>query len=332
MKWEALLEAHINFEMRAFEPDQLEQSVRLEVDRIFSLVGSLKIQDVVTEKQIETAIQEVRNRQVPPDAQTFFDLLATRSIELSKSSNETLSDLTTKDIQKQWTEVLINSNELRSDVARDFARSVFFKKLISEVLFFSLRRFMSEENALTKNIPGVASLLKFGQNLVNQTLPGLDENVSRALRDFINKNIDNVSRYAETVLTAEMDEKMLREIADGFWDDFSTRPLSRFSDDLKQMQNQKVKDAANATWEHFKKTDLFDRIIRMLYRAFLDHYGSLEIQTALANSGFDRGAVVDSITQGVIPGVQASVANGSLRSYVSERLRRFYESDVAQNI
>lgn len=332
MKWEALLEAHINFEMRAFESGQLEESVRSEVDRAYSLIGPIKIKDAITESHIEAAIQEIRNRNVPDDAQTFFDLLATRAIDLVKSSNETLADLTTKDIQRQWTDVLVHSNELRSDVARDFARSVFFKKLISEVLFFSLRRFMSDENALTKNIPGVASLLKFGQNLVNQTLPGLDENVSRALREFINKNIENVSRYAETVLTAEMDEKMLREIADGFWDDFSTRPLSRFSTDLKQMQNDQVKQAANASWEHLKKTALFDRTLRMAYTAFLEHYGSLEIQTALSNSGFDRTAVVDQVTKAITPGVQAALANGTLRTYVSDRLRRFYESEEAQKI
>ncbi|MCE9596721.1 MAG: hypothetical protein K8S54_02010 [Spirochaetia bacterium] len=332
MKWEALLQAHINFEMQAFEPDQLHGSVRAEVDRVFTLIGPLKIRDVVTDAQIEAAIQEVRNRPVPADAQTFFDLLATRSIDLVKSGNETLADITTPEIQKQWTEVLVASSELRSDVARDFARSLFFKKLISEVLFFSLRRFMSDENALTKNIPGVASLLKFGQNLVNQTLPGLDENVSKALRDFINKNMENVSRYAETVLTAEMDEKMIRELADGFWDDFSGRPLSRFSNDVKQLQNDQVKNATNASWEHFKKTDLFGRLLRTASQAFLEHYGSLEIQAALANSGFDRSAVVDSITQAAIPGVQASVSNGSLRSYVSDRLRRFYESDAAQKI
>jgi len=191
---------------------------------------------------------------------------------------------------------------------------------------------LSEDNMLAKNIPGVSQLFKFGQNLVNQTLPGLDENVSRVIKEFIGKNMDNVSKYAETVLIGEMDEKLIRELANGFWDDMKTRRVSQLATDLGQLQNEQVLDALDATWRQLRTTPLFEKIVRSLVDSFIKHYGDTEIRGALETVGVGREKIVMRITEAVTPAIERGVQSGKLAEIIKKRLGAFYLSSQASAI
>ncbi len=328
-KLENLLQAHIDHEMKVWED---EASLRKELEFLFDWALSMKIGDVLSRSQIDSVIKEIRETSATEDTRLFFTNTVQRLRKVASESKDTTATLTTKEIHDSWVEVLIKSNDLRSDIGRDFARSLFFKKLISEVLYFSIRRFLSEDNMVAKSIPGMSSLFKFGQDLVNKTMPSLDENVSRIVRDFISRNMDSVSGYAETVLTSQMDEKMIRELADGFWNDMADRPISKLAQDLLPLQDENVSRAAEATWDHFRKTDFFEKIVHAVLESWFDHYETMDIKKVLENAAVSRQRALDTIFRIARHALQSAAKNGKLRELLRRRLSSFYESPAAESI
>ncbi len=328
-KLNQLLEAHIDHEMGQWESPE---AVLREIEGAFDALGSLKVGEVFPHGHIDLAIAEIRVLSVNSDIRLFLQKAVKGLRKAASESKETTDRLTTKQIHDQWVDVLVESKNLRTDVARDFARSLFFKRLMSEVLVFSIRRFLSEDNSIAKSIPGVSSLFKFGQNLVNQAMPNLDENIGRVVRDFVGKNSESMASYAEKVLTTEMDEKMIREIADGLWDDMAKRPISRLADDLEPLQGDNVAEAIAASWKHFQQTSLFEKLIRSLLESFLDHYGQMEIQAAFEKAGWNREKLIAATAPFIQTAVAAAVKNGGLREMLKRRLSGFYESDAAKAI
>lgn len=328
-KLKQLFEAHVEHEMEQWGSPE---ALRREIEFAFDTLGALKVGDVFQRSQIDLAIAEIRGMSVSPDALTFLQNAVKGLRKAASESRETTDRLTTKEIHNQWVNVLIESKNLRTDMARDFARSLFFKRLMSEVLVFSIRRFLSEDNSIAKSIPGVSSLFKFGQNLVSQAIPNLDENIGRVVRDFVGKNIDSMSSYAEKVLTTEMDEKMIREISDALWDDLAKRPISRLADDLEPLQGENVSHAITASVKHFQQTTLFEKLLRALFESWFDHYEDMEIKAALEKGGITREKFISTVLPFAEPAVTAAVESGALREIVRKRLQGFYESDAAKSI
>lgn len=332
-KARALLEAHVQYELAQFAEDRIESSLRAELELIFDYAAGRSVEDLVPRAQaVEWILAELKEARLSPDSLAFLASASDSLIAAAEKSPEHIGDLIRKEDHERAVDVLIESSQMRADMSRDFARSMFFRRLISEVLFFSIKRFLGEDNILAKSIPGVSSLFKFGQNLVNQAMPNLDENVTRVIKDFISKNMDSVVRYTETVLTGQMDDKLIRELADSFWEDVEKRPVAQIAADYKQVPGARVQDASNSFWNHLRGTEFASRMARTAVEAWFDFFGKRQIGSVLAEAAWPRERVIDAAIKGALPIFKDARDNGALEKILRRRLEGFYSSPQASAI
>jgi hypothetical protein len=327
----ALLEAHMKHELAQFSNERIESSLRGEIEFIYDYAAARTVQDLLPRASVtEWILEELRQAQASPDTLQFLSTASDRLIQAAIASPEKIGDLVRKEDHERAVDILIESSQMREDMSRDFARSMFFRRLISEVLFFSIKRFLGEDNILAKSIPGVSSLFKFGQNLVNQAMPNLDENMTRVIKDFIGKNMDSVVRYTETVLTGQMDDKLIRELADSFWEDIEKRPISQIASDTRQVPNARIQDASNSFWNHLRGSDFARRIVRTALDAWFDFYGTRQIGKVLDEAGWPRDRIVEGALKAALPAFTDARDSGSLEKILRRRLEGFYSSPEAQ--
>lgn len=326
----ALLEAHVQYELSLFSSERIESSLRGEIGSIYDYAAARNVQDLLPRASItDWILTELKQAQASPDMLAFLGTASDRLISAAQASREKVGDLVRREDHERAVDILIESSQMREDMSRDFARSMFFRRLISEVLFFSIKRFLGEDNILAKSIPGVSSLFKFGQNLVNQAMPNLDENMTRVIKDFINKNMDSVVRYTETVLTGQMDDKLIRELADSFWEDLEKRPVSQIASDYKQVPVARVQDASSSFWNHLRSTDFAGRIVRTAVDAWFEFYGSRQIGAVLGEAGWSRERVIDGALKAALPVFADARERGALEQILRRRLEGFYSSAEA---
>ncbi len=326
----ALLEAHVKHELSQFSNERLESSLRGEIEMIYDYAAARQVQDLLPRESVtDWILSELKQAQASPDTLAFLGTASDRLLAAASASPEKIGDLVRREDHERVVDILIESSQMREDMSRDFARSMFFRRLISEVLFFSIKRFLGEDNILAKSIPGVSSLFKFGQNLVNQAMPNLDENMTRVIKDFISKNMDSVVRYTETVLTGQMDDKLIRELADSFWEDLEKRPVSQIASDYKQVPGARVQDASNSYWNHLRSTDFAGRIVRAAVDAWFEFYGQRQIGAVLSETGWPRDRIVDGALKAALPVFADARENGALERILRRRLEGFYSSPEA---
>ncbi|HMU85214.1 MAG TPA: hypothetical protein PKE49_08720 [Leptospiraceae bacterium] len=327
-----LLEAHKQFEISRLSKDRIEDTISRETSAILDSIGSLTIEQVLSREEIrQYAVHEFQTAPVNQDARSLLTRAGENMLAVVQKSPAKLGELTTREVHDSVVEIVISSRDLRNNLAHDFVQSPLFKKILSDILYQAIRSFLSEDNALTK-LPGVSSLFKFGQNLVNQTLPGLDENMGRVIREFIAKNIDNLTRYAESMLTGQLDEKSIRELAEHIWADYKEQKVSKFAADAGQIKSEDVSAAASLFWEHFRKTELGRDLAGAAVDAFFDHAGKKTIETALSDAGFHRERIVQTLVKGAAPGIVRAVESGAMGKYLDAKLGEFYNSKEAGEI
>lgn len=332
-KTRSLLEAHVQHELSQFSEGQIESSLRAEIELIYDYAAGRNVEDLFPRAQVtEWILAELKEARLSPDALSFLSTASDSLVAAAEKSSERIGDLIRKEDHERAVDVLIESSQMRADMSRDFARSMFFRRLISEVLFFSIKRFLGEDNILAKSIPGVSSLFKFGQNLVNQAMPNLDENVTRVIKDFISKNMDSVVRYTETVLTGQMDDKLIRELADSFWEDVEKRPVAQIAADYKQVPGARVQDASNSFWNHLRGTEFAARMTGTAVNAWFDFFGKRPIGAILAEAEWPRSRVIDAALKGALPILSDARQNGALEKILRRRLEGFYSSSAAASI
>lgn len=328
---ERLLEAHTDFVCAQYAPGQIEGTLRKHGGQLFDFAAHQPLESLVDrswlKERILAALRETRAAGLVPFAAFAQKKLA----EAAGAGKETAGDLVRKVDHDRIVDILIESKGAREEMARDFARSMFFRRMISEVLFFSIRRFLGEDNVLAKSVPGVSSLFKIGQNLVNQAMPNLDENISKGIKDFIGKNMDHVVRYTETVLTGQMDDRLVRELADSFYEDFKSRPVAGAATDFLQSADR-ANTAAEDFWNHLKSTDFASRMILAAVDAWFEFYGKKTAAEALGDAGWDREKTVTILAEAARKPVTAAVESGFLKAAVRAELALFYSSPEAAAI
>ena len=334
MEWkdksQKLLEAHVKYELSRLDRETMLASVSSDLSLVYDWIGSQKMNRVFNrEKSIEFIKREMAENNAVDETLTFLDAAVESILKAGMARTESVADLLDKAAYDSCIELVITSKDLREDFSREFARSLFFRRLISEILFFSLKAFLTEDNVFAQKIPGVSSLFKFGQNLVNKTMPGLDENVSRTVKDFINGNMDNVVKYTESIMTNQMDEKLLRELASDFWNDFSKRPASKLASDFNEMRGPHMNEAVRSFWIAFKKTEFFAELISASVRAWFDRYGEMELRSMLPLVGWNRERTIQALAEAIAPVIEEGIQSGQLESLIRERLKGFYSSELA---
>src|SRR6185295_388608 len=136
---EKLLDAHVAHEMRLFESANLRASVTGELENLYDWIGGMKVREVIPNNVADLIIAELKAVPVTKETHAFVDRASKDLLAVALASEDTVAGLISPEIRDQWVEVLIASSNLRDDLSRDFVRSLFFKRLIAEILFFSLR-------------------------------------------------------------------------------------------------------------------------------------------------------------------------------------------------
>ncbi len=328
-----LLAAHRDFEIARLRPDRINETIAKEIHAALDAGGSIPVEQILSREDLANFIvREFQTAPVSEDGRAFLTKAGENIRKLLQQSPEKVEDLTTRAVHDRWVEILISSRDMRNNLAHDLVQSPLFRKLLSDILYQAIRSFLSEDNALAKSIPGMSSLFKFGQNLVSQTLPGLDENMGRVIRDFVGKNMEGLSRYAESILTAQMDEKSIRELGEHFWNDYKEQKVSKFAADMQQVKSEDAADAVSMFWEHFRKTELGANLVRSAVNSWFDHYGPKSIETALADAGMNRDRLISAATTAAGPVIARAVESGAVEKYLDQKLKEFYNSPEAQQL
>lgn len=216
--------------------------------------------------------------------------------------------------------------KVRMDIVRLILESPIYSELISDVLYHGIKDYVLKENPLTKNVPGVSSLMKLGAKGLNKAMPKLEETAETTIKKFINANLRSSVDLSERILNNALSENNIRSIADHFWSTLSEKQFSRAK---KYVEEDKVNDTARLVeefWFEIREAEYLHNMIHQIVDYIFANYGERTVSDLFNNLGYDQAFVVPELQKMLPDLLQREAVQELLKQRIRANLRDFYSS------
>jgi hypothetical protein len=325
--FQAMLDAHVRFELARWTDENLRAMLAEEVEALFTWLGATRLKDVVSPAQMLAWVQQALTAApITPEMVASLRESVHVAHEFLQEDATPLGALLSRPLFDRIVTGASGMEGLRREITHQVVNSTVYTMLISNVLYHGIKGFVMTENGFAQKIPGASSLLKFGQSALNAASPQAEKQIDSQLIRFIHDNIQETLRESERFLNGKLDEKELRKVADEVWTTNAPAPVSHFAAHVHGDAVDAFVALAVDFWLHLRATPFFaDLLEQIVHNLYLQH-GKKPLAALLAELGLTQEAAVAAVYPIAAAWAEQGLRDGYLEARVRSRLAAFYAS------
>ncbi len=324
-----LLDLHLQHELACFETDAFTAWFKDESDRLFAWVRQVPLNEVVTSEQVRGVVERnVVHQEIPGAVAEIAGEAATHLFSADLQKRTALKEVMDGKRFEQFVDQLLQLHEQRRRGVEHIIDLPVYRDLISGVLYQAITRYIYESNVLSKNIPGVASMLKLGKHLVSKTAPGLEGVVEDSVRNYIAKNISFLIRESKAFLQESMTDEQLKNSAMDLWDQLEDKTMYDFLEGMDSMDLSELISIGYEFWLEFRKTDYFRESQALVVDYFFGKYGNAPLGQLFDDFLITPQRVQEEFACFAPRILQTLREGGHLEALLRRRLESFYHSQA----
>ncbi|RZU38132.1 hypothetical protein EV700_2709 [Fluviicoccus keumensis] len=228
---------------------------------------------------------------------------------------------------KHYTAIVENiasRDKLRNDIIHTIVGNPVYGRLLSDVIYDAISDYM-QHNPLTKNVPGMSSLMKMGKGLVEGA-------GGSAVKGYLQKNIQAIVGRSERTIQNILDGKQIHSVAEQLWHKARVLPLSTVRQYFGDKDIDQMAYVVEEAWNHVRRTDYVRAQVKTGIDGWFARNGSRNAGAVLADIGISREILMAEIKVHARVIVGEMIASGFLEARVCEQLAAFYGSDVVSGL
>ena len=329
---ENLLELHIQHELQNFQTDQVVAILKNESENIFSWLRDIKLQNLVTADQIKQVIQQnVVEENVPDAIAEMAGEAASKLFNSKKHQKTRLNEIISREQFEDFIDKLLELKEQRNNGIDKVIDLPIYIDLISGVLYKAIIRYIVDSNLISKNIPGVSSMLKMGRSMVNKTVPKLGGGVEDSVRSYITDSLDFILEESKSFFEESVTEEELKTSAMELWSIIESKPLSEFQEGMSSLDLSEFVALGYDFWLQFRKSSYFKHCYKTVVDYFFRKYGKSPFSELLDDLAITPERAMVEIER-FAPQVLETLNEGEfLEGLIRRHLEKFYLSPAAIN-
>ncbi len=323
---DAMLAAHIQYELDQLAPPQLAAALRGEIGALYAFLREMQVSDLIGQDQLHAFLRRnLLERPLPAEALDFLRENVMVALELAQDEQAPLETFVPRQVYDRVVENLAAMQSTRRMLTHQIVNSSIYSRLIANVLYHGIKSFLVSEHGVARTIPGAAAFVRLGQNALNAAAPQLEKNVDRQLLAFVNDNSRQLIADSETFLNRTLDEALIRRLGDEVWEAAAGEPLARLTAALDRRSVDGWAEAANDLWLHLRTTPLVDDILQAVVRSFFLRYGKRNVADLLDLLGLTEDTAAQELQTWIEPLAQSALASGYWEKRIRARLEPFYD-------
>ncbi len=330
---QALLELHVQHELRAFELEQFLAWTQSELQLLWPQLSRIRLEEFVPRAAVLNTIQRnVIDPEIPGAIAEIAGECAAGLFEADFHLKTRMSDIISS---RQLEEMVDKALELQ--VPRDAWLSNLIKQpvygqLISDVVYRALVRYLTRDNVLSKKVPGVKKMVSLSTRMVNKTLPKLEGAVEQSVKAFIADNTGVLLAQSQEFLSQALADEELKEFALSFWQLVEGKSLGEIQQGISNVDLSEFVVLGYEFWLKYRQSAYFKQASEFVVNHLFDKYG----QEPLAEL-FDDFHVVPELIQGELQEFAPTVLRqlkekGVIEQVLRRRLGAFYGSPEVANV
>ncbi len=324
---QAMLEAHVKFEVDRLTGSGLAQTITQEVPAFFDWLDTTSLADLITPKAAaKLFLSTTETIELTPDA---AEMLATvvRGVHVAAMKDKSkLRDVVSHESFEQVAGSVAQMAELRAAVTAQITTNEVYASLISHVLYQGIKNYLQAENVIARKVPGASTLMRMSQNAINSAAPKLEQAVDRQLTAFVNSNIQDSIRDSKSYLDKVLDDELIRTVVAEVWESNADSTIAEFAALVPPDSVDDFVAAGNTAWIHLRQTKLFATLVQKAVTTLFAEYGDRPLGELAAQAGIGRDHVADLLTQVLTPVLGKAAADGYLETRIRQHFAAFYDS------
>ena len=332
-KAKQLLDAHVKYELALFTGEALTETLHTEVEALYDWLEDVTLEDLSSVDEVVRIIKtHIFSRPIPDDLLEFVKETGGQIYAYMKENKVKGSDFISKKLFDQLTEQTDAKRRVRQQALKKILNMSLYGKLLSEVLFHSIKDFMTTENPIAKKIPGASKFFKMGQDFVSHNFGGLEAGVEKNIKSFLEKQINVSVKQSEEFLNKGLDSDLYQTLLEEVWEIISEQELYKGMDIVGKESIEELEPLIKQVWEHLRRTSVLVDLVKVGVEAFFERYGSKELKTLFVENGWDKAKFSEEATRGLKPVFEKAVASGLIQKRLQAHLKKFYQSEELLNI
>jgi hypothetical protein len=318
---EAMLTAHVQFELNQWSGEQLAITLAEEIAALFRWLDSVELEEVVDRSQVQEFFSRFVSQAEVPDEMIDDVSEVIRSIHEAALQDQTpIRDLIRKHDFDRLADAAIGMQDARAAITNQVTNSEVYSRLIAHVLYQGIKNYLIADGGIARRVPGASSLMKLGKGALTTAAPNFEKSVDRQLTAFVNANIQDSIRESRTYLDSALDAELLGTVADEVWEQNADATIADAAALLSAGSLADFVESGRNTWFHLRSTSAFQEISTRVIDDFFSRHGDRSIAAIFADSGITTDELADLISKYASPGVARAVDDGNFEERIRNRL------------
>lgn len=329
----ALLEQHVKHELASLKGAKLRRFLATEVDELFGYAGTITLNRLTSVEQVMGVIQRiVIDMELDAGIPEMAAEMATEVLNAPVQRTSRLRDIITREQATGFLEEALELRHQRERVISEIMAHPVYQELVSNVVYQGVVNYLYEDNLITKSVPGVGSMMKFGKRMANRAVPGLDESFERRFKAWLADSLPGLIARSEQFLNRALTDDELRDSVMAVWVSLEDRTIEELHEGLGDVQLQEFVVLGYEFWLQFRKTEYFEGCARAVVEHLFTMYGDRPVIELLGDVGVGHDLVMAEVDALAVPVIDVLREEGYLEALIRRRLEPFYKSAAAKKL
>ncbi len=325
-----LFEAHVAHELAIFNPKRFESFLDKEIKHVLSHANQTKLKDWLGPETIKELVHEhVVEAAIPGSIADIAGQLSESVFTSDFHKKTTLKQILSRAQFEEFVDKALELKEQRNNGLDKLIDLPIYTDLISGILFQSIIHYIYENNLISKNVPGVSSLLKAGKKFMHKAAPNLGSGIEDSVRSYIANSLELIIIESKAFLSESVSEEDLKDSAMALWERIEDTPLSKFQKGMSSLDLTEFIALGYNFWLSFRKTTYFKSCYETAINVFFDIYSEYTLEELLEEFQVTPKKISSEIKRFSPLLMKGLSASGYLESAVRRHLQEFYSSPAA---
>lgn len=323
---ERLRAAHKAFEHRQWQGQSGQARLARGIDHVWAWADRVTLAELVSQATLTEAVRRAAlTRNLPAELAAMIGAIAEDVLRDPVHRDTRVGDVLDPVRFDDGVALFVSLETLRARLFEYLLDSPVYSALASDLLYQGIKDYIFSDSGAIQSIPGVSRLIRGSSSAVARRMPGLEAQVEKRVRSYIQNNTSRVLARSRSYLLASLDGARIHALADELWADTADRPLA-VAELLSPAELQRLVDYGLALWRDLRESEYVDALVERSVQSFYIHYGEHTLTTLLTLIGLDR-ATLDAEAAALGPELLAALADtGLLDTLIADQLDEFYDS------
>ena len=328
-----LLELHVKHELAALKGAKCRKFLHTEVQELYGLASRVTLRPAVTEEQIMGVIRRlVVNMELDGGIPELAGEMAAKVAAAPVQSTTRLGDVLSREQLTGFVEEILVLREHRERLISEVMAHPVYQELVSNIVYHGIINYIYEDNLISRSVPGVGSMMKFGKRMATKAVPGIDETFERRIKSYLSDSLPGLIGRSEQFLNKALSDSELHDSIMAIWKGVEDRTLEELQVGLGEIELQEFVVLGYGFWLEFRQSAYFDGCCEAVVKHLFDKYGDQPLTEVLGDVGVTEEVIQTEVDTFAQPVLDLLREEGYLEALLRRRLTPFYSSAAVKKI